>query len=167
MGARARDVGTVRLGQGSRSVRTAHVSVLCLGGLEPVPGGGSTWDRTLPTTLACVDAMLRRFGAAPTYLLTDNERVVTSDRVAGLAVRHPVMVAAARHYGLVIETCVPYDPETKGGSESSVKIAKADLVPTEANLSRRLQQLRRPRERLRRLLRGGEWPTPFRDAPPT
>lgn len=93
-----------------------------------------TWDRTLPTTLACVDAMLRRFGAAPTYLLTDNERVVTSDRVAGIAVRHPVMVAAARHYGLVIETCVPYDPETKGGSESSVKIAKADLVPTEANL---------------------------------
>jgi len=44
------------------------------------------------------------------------------------------MVAAGRHYGLVIETCVPYDPETKGGSESSVKIAKADLVPTEANL---------------------------------
>ena len=93
-----------------------------------------TWDRTLPTTLACIDAMLRRFGTAPTYLLTDNERVVTTDRVAGIAVRHPVMVAAGRHYGLVIETCVPYDPETKGGSESSVKIAKADLVPTEANL---------------------------------
>ncbi len=31
-----------------------------------------TWDRTLPTTLACVDAMLRRFEAAPTYLLTEN-----------------------------------------------------------------------------------------------
>ncbi len=54
--------------------------------------------------------------------------------MAGIAVRHPVMVAAGRHYGFVIETCVPYDPETKGGSESSVKIAKADLVPTEANL---------------------------------
>jgi hypothetical protein len=93
-----------------------------------------TWDKTLPTTLACIDAMLRRFGAAPTYLLTDNERVVTSDRVAGIAVRHPVMVAAGRHYGVVIETCVPYDPETKGGSESSVKLAKADVVPTEANL---------------------------------
>jgi hypothetical protein len=44
------------------------------------------------------------------------------------------MVAAGRHYGLVIETCVPYDPESKGGSESTVKIAKADLVPTDANL---------------------------------
>jgi transposase len=93
-----------------------------------------TWDRTLPTTVACIDTAVRAFGAAPTYLLTDNERVVTVDRVAGLAVRHPVMVAAGHHYGLVIETCVPYDPETKGGSESTVKIAKADLVPTDANL---------------------------------
>jgi len=29
---------------------------------------------------------------------------------------------------------VPYDPETKGGAEATVKIAKADLVPTDANL---------------------------------
>jgi hypothetical protein len=29
---------------------------------------------------------------------------------------------------------VPFDPESKGGSESSVKLAKADLVPTEYNL---------------------------------
>jgi transposase len=93
-----------------------------------------TWDRTLPTTVACLDAALRVFGAAPTYLLTDNERVVTVGRVAGLAVRHPVMVAAGQHYGLVIETCVPYDPQSKGGSESTVKVAKADLVPTDANL---------------------------------
>lgn len=93
-----------------------------------------TWDRTLGTVLACIDAMLGRFGAAPTYLLTDNERTVTVDRVAGLAVRHPEMVAAGRHYGMAVETCVPYDPETKGGSEATVRVAKADLVPTEANL---------------------------------
>lgn len=93
-----------------------------------------TWDKTLPTTLACIDAMLRRFGAAPTYLLTDNERTVTVDRVAGLPVRHPEMVAAGRHYSLAVETCEPYDPETKGGSEATVRVAKADLVPTSANL---------------------------------
>jgi len=29
---------------------------------------------------------------------------------------------------------VPYDPASKGGSESTVKVAKADLVPTDANL---------------------------------
>jgi hypothetical protein len=33
-----------------------------------------------------------------------------------------------------VATCVPFDPESKGGSEASVRIAKADLVPTEANL---------------------------------
>ncbi len=93
-----------------------------------------TWDRTLPTLLACIDATLRRLGAAPTYLLGDNERTVTVERVAGLAVRHPEIVAAGRHYGLVVESCVPYDPETKGGVEATVRIAKADLVPTTANL---------------------------------
>jgi hypothetical protein len=31
----------------------------------------STWDRTLPTLLACIDTSLRRLGGAPTYALTD------------------------------------------------------------------------------------------------
>ena len=93
-----------------------------------------TWDRTLGTVLTCLDNTLRRLGGAPTYLLTDNERTLTMDRVAGVPVRHPDLVAAGRHYGLKVETCVPHDPETKGGSEATVRVAKADLVPTEANL---------------------------------
>jgi hypothetical protein len=43
-------------------------------------------------------------------------------------------VEFGRHYGLTVATCVPYDPASKGGSESTVKLAKADLVPTDANL---------------------------------
>ena len=35
---------------------------------------------------------------------------------------------------MTIRTCVPADPQSKGGTEASVRIAKADLVPTEANL---------------------------------
>jgi len=93
-----------------------------------------TWDRKLGTLLACLDATLHRLQGAPTYLLTDNERTVTTDRIAGVAVRHPVLVAAARHYGLEVQTCVVADPESKGGSEATVRVAKADLVPTEANL---------------------------------
>jgi hypothetical protein len=84
--------------------------------------------------LACLDATLRAIGGAPTYALTDNERTITIERVAGIGVRHPVIVAAGRHYGLEVTACVPFDPESKGGSESTVKIAKADLVPTSANL---------------------------------
>ncbi len=59
---------------------------------------------------------------------------MTADRVAGIAIKHPVIVATGRHYGLTVHACVPADPASKGGSESTVKIAKADLVPTEANL---------------------------------
>jgi hypothetical protein len=66
--------------------------------------------------------------------LTDNEKTVTVEHVARVAVRHPEIVAAGRHYGMQVATCVPFDPESKGGSEASVRVAKADLVPTEANL---------------------------------
>src|SRR5216683_5445393 len=92
------------------------------------------WDRTLPTLIACLDATLRRIGGAPVYALTDNEKTVTVEHVAGVPVRHPEMVAVGRHYGMTVHTCVPDDPESKGGSEATVRVAKADLVPTEVNL---------------------------------
>jgi hypothetical protein len=93
-----------------------------------------TWDRTLPTLIGCLDRAMRTFGGAPTYWLTDNERTVTVDHVARVAVRHPLIVQVGHHYGVTITTCVPADPESKGGSEATVRVAKADLVPTEANL---------------------------------
>lgn len=92
------------------------------------------WDRTLPTALACLDETFRRLEGIPAYTLTDNEKTVTVEHVAGIPVRHPDMAAAGRHYGTQITTCVPADPESKGGSEATVRIAKADLVPTTANL---------------------------------
>jgi transposase len=92
------------------------------------------WDRRLPTLIACLDAMLRRAGGVPAYALTDNEKTVTVEHVAGVPVRHPEIVAVGRHYGMTVHTCVPYDPETKGGSEATVRVAKADLVPAQANL---------------------------------
>ncbi len=91
-------------------------------------------DRTAPSVFAALDVTLRRLGGAPTYVLTDNEKTVTVEHVAGLAVRNPQTVAFARHYGLTVHTCEPADPASKGGSESTVKLAKADLVPTETNL---------------------------------
>jgi len=93
-----------------------------------------TWDKTLPTVIGCLDRAMRLFGGAPTYWLTDNEKTVTTEHVAGIAVRHPLIVTAGNHYGVTVVTCVPADPESKGGSEATVRIAKADLVPTETNL---------------------------------
>jgi hypothetical protein len=91
-------------------------------------------DKTLPSVMAAIDQALRAFGGCPTYALTDNERTVTTGHVAGIPVRNAQMLGFGRHYGLSFATCVPADPPSKGGSENTVKIAKADLVPTEANL---------------------------------
>ncbi len=90
-------------------------------------------DKTGPSVMAALAVTLRRLGGAPTYVLTDNEKTVT-EHVAGIAVRNPAMVDFARFYGVTVHTCVAADPASKGGSESSVKIAKADLVPKDTNL---------------------------------
>lgn len=95
-----------------------------------------TWDRTLPSLLAALDSTLRSIGGAPTYALTDNEKTVTVEHIARVPVRHPDVVAAGRHYGMTIRSCTPADPQAKGGSEATVRVAKADLVPTETNLCR-------------------------------
>jgi transposase len=92
------------------------------------------WDKTQPTVAACLDATFRTVGGVPTYCLTDNEKTVTVDHVARIAVRNPDIAAVGRYYGTVIRSCVPADPASKGGSEATVRIAKRDLVPTEVNL---------------------------------
>jgi transposase len=91
-------------------------------------------DKRLPSVVIGLDRALRRFDGVPTYALTDNERTVSVDHIAGIAVRHPQIVSIGLHYGLSIATCVPADPQSKGGSEATVRIAKADLVPTNHNL---------------------------------
>ena len=91
-------------------------------------------DKTLASVVIGLDRALRRFDGVPTYALTDNEKTVTVDHVCGIAVRNPMIVEVSRHYGLTIATCEPADPQSKGGSEATVKIARADLVPTDHNL---------------------------------
>jgi transposase len=92
------------------------------------------WDKTLPSVVLGLDRAFRYFDGVPTYALTDNEKTVSVDHVAGIPVRNPQIVAAGHHYGVSIQTCVPADPQSKGGSEATVRVAKADLVPTDHNL---------------------------------
>lgn len=60
---------------------------------------------------------------------------MTVEQVAGIPVRHPDMVALGRHYSCAVQTCRPFDPESRGGAEATVKVAKADVVPTLVNLA--------------------------------
>ena len=91
-------------------------------------------DKTQPSVIAALDRSFRMVGGAPTYVLTDNEKTVTVEHVAGVPVRNRETVSFGRHYGVTMLTCQPADPASKGGSEASVKVAKADLVPTDTNL---------------------------------
>ncbi len=69
------------------------------------------WDQTLGTLVSCLDATLRRIGGTPAYVLTDDPQTVTVDRIAGIAIRHPDIVAAGKHYDCTVATCEPFDPE--------------------------------------------------------
>jgi len=66
-------------------------------------------DRTQPSVIAALDRTFRLLGGAPTFVLTDNEKTVTVEHIAHVAVRHPQVVAAGRHYGMQVATCVPFD----------------------------------------------------------
>ncbi|WP_255557065.1 IS21 family transposase [Paeniglutamicibacter sp. Y32M11] len=91
-------------------------------------------NRQRPNVFSALDRAFRLIGGIPTYVLTDNEKLVTIEHVAGLPVRNPQAVAFSQHYSTVIHTCMPADPATKGGVEKTVHLAKADMVPTDANL---------------------------------
>ncbi len=127
-------VGPVGLGRRAAGHRCWFVVVLRVVVVVSSPGGDPDRSRTLPSLVACLDRLMRSWGGAPTYWLTDNEKPVTVAHVAGIPIRNPNLVAAAAHYGVTVATCVPFDPESKGGSEATVRVAKADLVPTDADL---------------------------------
>lgn len=92
-------------------------------------------DKTLPSVFAALAVTFRRLGGVPTYVLTDNEKTVTVEHIAGIPVRNPQLAEFPRHYAVTVHTCVPADPASTGGTEASVRISKADLVPTEVNLT--------------------------------
>ena len=67
---------------------------------------------------------------------------------------------------MTIRTCVPADPQSKGGSEATVRIAKADLVPTEVEPAERVPHVRAAGDRLPGVLRAGQRPPAPGDPPP-
>ena len=74
-------------------------------------------------------------GGAPTYVLTDNEKTVTAEHVAGSAGAQPAdggVRPALRGHDSHLRAGSTRPP--RAASESTVKIAKADLVPKDTNL---------------------------------
>ena len=100
------------IGGSQTTLWCARPASVAVSGVIPV------WDKTLPTVTACLDATLRRIGGVgAAYELTDDEKTVTTDHIAGIAVRNPEIVEVAKHYGMTIRTCVPADPKRAWISE--------------------------------------------------
>jgi hypothetical protein len=118
----------VRLGRRPPGPGTPTNLFWSVAGLVPIPGDRPGLDKTFPTLSLSIDVTLRHFGGSA-YGLTDNEKTVTTEHVAGIAVRNRQIVDVGRYYGVTFATCVVPDPESKGGSEATVRVAKAD-VPT-------------------------------------
>jgi transposase len=110
------------------------------------------WDKTTPSVMMALDRALRAFGGAPTYALTDNEKTVSSDHIAGIAVRNPQIVSVARHYGLSIETCVRR-PAEQGRLRGDGPDREGRSCPDRAQPARRIRGLRAARAGLPGVLR--------------
>ena len=71
-------------------------------------------DKTQPSVIAALDRTFRLLGGVPTYVLTDNEKTVTVEHIAGVPVRNREAVSFGRHYGVTVLTCEPADPASQG-----------------------------------------------------
>src|SRR5699024_9755232 len=87
-------------------------------------------DKTLTSVFMVLDRTFRLIGGIPTYVLTDNEKTVTTMHIAGVPVRNRDTVSFAKYYGTTVLTWQPADPATKGGGERAGPVDKAHAGPT-------------------------------------
>ena len=99
-------------------------SVLCVAGVVEVPGG----DRDLGPHPAHGDR-LSGSGDASVWRRCDvTQRSARSRTITSLGSGSGDRWVGG-HYGITVATCARADPESKGGSEATVRIAEADLGP--------------------------------------
>ena len=91
-------------------------------------------DQSLPNVIGALHTCFAMTGGVPHYVLTDNAKTAASAHIANVAVLNAKMVKFASAYGFALQTCIPYDPASKGGVERAVRVAKEHLCPTDANL---------------------------------
>ena len=128
-GSRSPGCGSSSTGARVRDRAAGDAPVVRLAGLVEVPGrhpdlGSNHADgHRLPRRDAA--AVRRQPDLRPDRQRADGHRPT----LAGIAVKHPVLVAAGRHYGLQVHVLRAGRPSLEGGSEARSSIAKADLVP--------------------------------------
>ena len=102
-------------------------------------------DRTAPSVFAGLDRIFRILGGAPTYLLTDNEKTVTTGHIAGVPVRNRTAVTFAGITASRCSTCATRRHRRPGGGGGERRQARQSRYrPTETlNLLPAVHHLRR------------------------
>ena len=100
-------------------------------------------DKTAPSVFAALDRCFRLLGGAPTYVLTDNEKTVTIEHVAGIPVRNQQTVAFARHYGVTRADLPAGGPGLQGRGGSVGEDRQGRPRPEGHQPARRVRLLRR------------------------
>ncbi|WP_276942425.1 DDE-type integrase/transposase/recombinase, partial [Ferrimicrobium acidiphilum] len=72
-------------------------------------------DQSLPNVIGALHTCFAMTGGVPHYVLTDNAKTAASAHIANVAVLNAKMVKFASAYGFALQTCIPYDPASKGG----------------------------------------------------
>ena len=101
--------------------------------VKPIP------DQSLPNVIMALDYCFRYIGGVPAYVLTDNAKTAAVKHIAGVAVINPKMVSFASAYGFSIQTCVVYDPASKGSSRGSCEGGERGYLPKRYQLGSKLQ----------------------------
>jgi len=83
-------------------------------------------NERLPSLLAGHEEAFRHFGGVPLECLYDNPHTLVLGRPAGRVLWHPVFADFARYYGFTPRACQPYRAQTKGKTESGVKVRQAE-----------------------------------------
>ncbi|MFI8642994.1 hypothetical protein [Streptomyces chartreusis] len=112
------------------------------------------WDQTLGTLAACWTPPRDASAGSPSTCCPTTH--TPSPSTASLRTRSATrrFAAAGKHYGSTVATCEPFDPESKGGVEATVKIAKGGPGAQNRQPQVRVRLVRRAR----RLLRAGQRP---------
>lgn len=111
-------------------------------------------DQTAPMVFAALGGTPRIVGDRPTYVPIDSEKKVAVTSIAGVPVRNLQTVDLARLCCVKVFTCPPADPAIKGRSESSIKLAEADIVPQDTSFRQDYDSLAQIEEARQELVDG-------------
>jgi hypothetical protein len=98
------------------------------------------FDQKQETFFQCHVHAFEFFGGVPQRVVPDNLKAAVVKASHTDPVINRVYQSLAEHYNFIIEPCLPYTPQHKGGVEGDIKFIKRNFWPLHREAQRRLGQ---------------------------